>query len=148
MRFAFALLLGGLLACSAPRKAVAPPEITPNVTDGSLGVPVTPREDIEKLAGEIREATRKLDMPVVTTGDEPVPAADRIVLPSSDATCQPAQQGTCPDICTLAESICKNAKRICEIAAEMNGDAWANGKCIEGKAACDGARVRCCGCNS
>jgi hypothetical protein len=51
---------------------------------------------------------------------------------------------TCADVCTLAESICDNAESICEIAAELQGDKWAEEKCASAKASCRQAKKKCC----
>lgn len=52
----------------------------------------------------------------------------------------------CQDVCTLKDAICSNAARICDIARELGGDPWADGKCASAKASCKEARARCCRC--
>ena len=57
-----------------------------------------------------------------------------------------AQTQSCTDVCSLADAICENAGRICRIADELGGDAWADGKCSSAKASCKQARQGCCRC--
>lgn len=57
-----------------------------------------------------------------------------------------AQTQVCTDVCSLADAICENADRICRIADELEGDAWADGKCSSAKASCKEARQACCRC--
>ena len=52
----------------------------------------------------------------------------------------------CRDICSLADAICSNKDRICDIAGEMPEDTWAKGKCDSAKASCNEARDRCTNC--
>ncbi len=52
----------------------------------------------------------------------------------------------CADVCTLADSICASASRICELADQLAGDAWAAERCDDGKVSCARAHLRCCGC--
>jgi hypothetical protein len=57
-----------------------------------------------------------------------------------------AQTQVCTDVCSLADAICENADRICRIADELEGDAWAGGKCSSAKASCKEGRQACCRC--
>jgi hypothetical protein len=62
-------------------------------------------------------------------------------------TCKPSRSDTCTQTCTIKESICKNAARICQLAIDLGGnDAYANDKCSSGNASCEAAKQRCCGC--
>lgn len=67
---------------------------------------------------------------------------------STGTTCTPPQPvpGGCTDVCTLGDSICDDASKICELAEQLPGDAWAAEKCANGKRACGDARQRCCEC--
>jgi hypothetical protein len=61
--------------------------------------------------------------------------------------CKPAATPTCTDSCKLKDSICTNAGKICQLAADLGGnDAYANGKCNTGSASCEAAKKRCCSC--
>jgi hypothetical protein len=62
-------------------------------------------------------------------------------------SCKPAPSDTCKDSCTLSDSICKNAERICTLAKQLGEhDAYANDKCVRGSASCKQSKDRCCGC--
>lgn len=150
-----ALFLGiavaGLVACGAASKSTAPSPAVAR-TPIAAGPAQDPRAgEIEKLAAAIDADLAKLQLPrpapptAGTSAMSAVSEAD-IVAPSADPACHPGPSDTCEDVCGLGESICKNAKRICEIASELAGDAWAAEKCASGKASCDAARERCCGC--
>ena len=69
------------------------------------------------------------------------------VTVSEDPSCKHGAGDVCTKSCTLADSICKNAKRICEIASNMGNDPWANDKCTSGTEACRVAHENCCSCN-
>jgi hypothetical protein len=137
------LAIAGLVACGGARQTAPAP---------AAGEPSVP------LAGETHAAIEALDAQIAADLDKlgivrpPPPlgaapfAVSDIVKPSADPTCTAGTSDTCKDTCTLADSICDNAGRICEIAGELVGDAWAAEKCASGKASCDAARERCCGC--
>jgi hypothetical protein len=56
---------------------------------------------------------------------------------------------TCNDVCNLADAICDNAERICEIAAELGpNDKLGVEKCDSAKASCREAKQRCCKCSN
>lgn len=61
--------------------------------------------------------------------------------------CSPANTPVCTEACTLKDSICANAAKICEIAGQLGTDAYANDKCTRGTASCDTAKQRCCNCS-
>ncbi len=64
-----------------------------------------------------------------------------------DPTCKPGPSDTCQDSCTLSDSICSNAGKICSIAKQLgDSDAWANEKCAKGTDSCKRAETRCCSC--
>lgn len=66
---------------------------------------------------------------------------------AEDPTCKPGASQTCSDSCSLKESICKNAGKICSIAADLGGnDKYANDVCNRGSASCEAAKKRCCSC--
>ena len=66
----------------------------------------------------------------------------------SPASCTPPPRPseTCTDVCNLGSHICDNADQICILAGELQPDAWATGKCEDGKKSCEAARKRCCDC--
>lgn len=54
----------------------------------------------------------------------------------------------CSDICSIADAICDNAERICELADDLGkGDSFGQEKCTSAKASCREAKQRCCGCS-
>ncbi len=64
-----------------------------------------------------------------------------------DPTCKPGPSDTCQDTCTLSDSICSNAGKICSIAKQLgDADAWANEKCAKGTDTCKRAEQACCSC--
>jgi hypothetical protein len=65
---------------------------------------------------------------------------------STDAACHPAATQTCTDSCKLSDSICDDAKKICDLADQLPGDGWAAGKCASGNASCTDAHAHCCDC--
>lgn len=66
---------------------------------------------------------------------------------SDPKTCKPGPSDTCKDSCTLADSICTNAGKICDLAKQLgDDDAWANEKCAKGTDSCKRSEQRCCSC--
>ena len=47
------------------------------------------------------------------------------------------------DTCKISNDICVNADRICDIAADLGGDAWADEKCESATMACEEAAQQC-----
>ncbi len=76
-------------------------------------------------------------MDAIQRGGTPEPRACPAPPPPTQA---------CSDICTLAGSICDDAKRICDLAAQLAGDDWAAEKCESGRLSCEKASERCCNC--
>ncbi|WP_428264762.1 hypothetical protein [Haliangium sp.] len=79
-------------------------------------------------------------------GPEPERVAATIQAPADECPSADVEADECADSCTLAGSICDNAGRICRIAGELPGDAWARGKCADGAEVCRQATAQCCGC--
>ena len=138
-----------IAACAAGGRGPAsagggmPVAITPGGTDG--------RSEIQRLDRELGAARDKLGLP-----EPPVPldhgsgAASPLAVtpqpPTPDPTCHPAKTDTCSDTCTLADAICTDATKICELARQLPGDTWAAGRCSSGDQSCTAAHARCCGC--
>lgn len=164
MRAIGSVLLGALcavaIACgaasqkSATTGASPPPTATNADAMGRTGSPEASRSEIEKLDAEIRAELARMGLPEPASmgvspsceNCSPQAMKSQITAPSSDDTCKPGTSDTCRDSCKLADSICSNATKICALAEAMNDDAWANGKCVDGKTSCDNAKKRCCGC--
>jgi hypothetical protein len=159
MRIASGLALGvafaAVVACASQR-AVMPIASAPPSEAAVLPAPHGAQHDeITRLDREIEQQLAQLGLP---TSQPPPCAADGCArptaeqmstanaLPSSDATCKPAPSEPCQTSCTFANSICSNAKRICELADELGGDAYANEKCARGTESCQRSREKCCGC--
>jgi len=148
-----------VVACGASQKSA------PLATNESAsGVPPMPspsaqRAQIDALDAEITASFASLGV------ERPAPAAlpalgcspgvdctpqtmaTGVDPPRADATCKPGTSETCDTSCTLADSVCSNAAKICTIAGELGGsDAYANEKCDAGKSACERASERCCTC--
>jgi hypothetical protein len=153
MRIALGLLIGAVLAVivacgGASKKTAAPPQAVMPGPDAS-GMAASPRQpEIDALDAKIGEDLTKLNLPRPAAPASPtaMAAGATPAKPSADPTCKPAQSETCKDSCTLADSICDNAKKICDIATELGNDAYANSKCSGGNSSCESARERCCGC--
>jgi len=139
-----------VIACAPggrPRNATAP---APTSAEAAPGMPQDPHSQIERLDQEITEARTKLGLPEVApvascTG----PNCPSVAIPmaaTSDPTCHPATNDTCTNTCTLSDSICGNATKICDLAKQMQGDTWAADHCTSATTSCQTAHVRCCGC--
>ncbi len=142
------------VACSSsPKGAMAPSAAPP---PGVMPSPGGGRADIDELSRKIDAdlAAMGLERPAVPTAACVQPPCDVEALSAvappahtSDPSCRPAGGDVCEDSCRLSDSICDSSGRICRIAAELGGgDAYANEKCASGKASCDAARTKCCGC--
>lgn len=93
------------------------------------------RAEIDRLDAAIAADLAKLE------SSTPAPAA------MVEGVCSPATTPVCTEACTLKDSICANATKICEIAGKLGTDAYANDKCTRGTASCDAAKQRCCNCS-
>jgi hypothetical protein len=58
----------------------------------------------------------------------------------------PPKTVKCNDTCMLADAICGNATRICELADQLGKNDPAQEKCASAKASCREAKQRCCDC--
>ncbi|MGE5185064.1 MAG: hypothetical protein ACM31C_23510 [Acidobacteriota bacterium] len=134
-----------VVACAAPLKtSQAPAPQQPMPAAGG------PRGEIEQLSNQIEAQRAQMALP------EP-PAAPQMAttpnatpmgqVPSShDEACHHGTSQTCTDSCDLSDQICGNAQKICDLAQQLQGDAWAAGKCERGKQTCDAAHASCCAC--
>lgn len=155
MRALVGVIVGGLLAfaiaCGGGAKSgvTQKPEGPPPIPGGSNA-----RAELERL-----DALITADMQVMNEPRPTPPVASCIencaqamggaaaAATKADPTCKPAQTETCNQSCTLKESICTNAGKICSIAADLGGnDQFANETCNRGSASCDAAKKRCCSC--
>jgi hypothetical protein len=117
-------------------------------TGGAEVMPPSAHDQIEALDAEITASRSKLAL------DEPTeqaimgaPMEPRGAMPSTqDTKCHPAQTETCKTSCTLSDSICSNANKICEIAKTLGSDNWALNKCAKANTTCEASKGKCCGC--
>lgn len=152
MRVLLAVMTGAFVALAIACGG-APSASKASMTGG--GMHGDPRAEIDRLDAQIAAEMERLGQP------RPEPAAGACTADcapqsmaaaatsakSEDPACKPAATATCSDACTLKQSICANAARICEIAAQLGGaDAYANDKCNRGTASCEAAKQRCCNC--
>jgi hypothetical protein len=149
IRCAAVLLL--LAACGGAKPRASASEPPPGATAGGL-------ED-RAPSGDPRivELDAQIDADLGRLGLEPPSDAEigeamvghRTFEPMSggaaDSCPVPPAGAGCGDVCTLADSICHNAERICDLADELDDD-WATRRCFAGRLSCERARERCCGC--
>jgi hypothetical protein len=156
MKSVVAIVLGLVIAFAIACGGAAKPayrETAPPPRDGGLGV--APRAEIDQLDAAITADMEKLAAPrpdpapgaCVENCEPRAMAGAATTTAAEDPSCRPGGSATCTEACTLKGSICKNATRICEIAAQLGGtDAYANDKCNRGTASCAAAKQRCCNC--
>jgi hypothetical protein len=102
----------------------------------------SPHDQIEQLSGKITQESNTLGLPPQNgTLSSATPMTS-----VADPTCHPAKTDTCSDTCGLADSICTDATKICDLAKQLPGDTWAESKCTSAEDSCDAAHKRCCGC--
>lgn len=95
------------------------------------------------LTGEVTTIHTHSDDTVALSGASiPTPMRRHVAGPTCDVAAAPR----CQDTCTLARAICNSANRICQLAANLSDDAWAQSKCERGAHACAQANTQCCGC--
>ena len=139
---ALGALLGGIIACAASNKAAVAPA-APTSADAGPVMPGNPHAEISALEKHIvDQGGTFVAQDVMASAAVPMTVAPK----SSDATCHPAQTDRCSDSCKLSDSICDDAKKICDIATTLAGDTWAAGKCESGKTSCTDAHAHCCSC--
>ena len=135
---AFGAILAAIVACGSAGHSRIAPMAQPGAS---------PRQQIEQLDAQIAADLARLNVPptIAPLSSDPIPASAH--RPTSDPTCKVGASATCADSCTLADAICDNAGKICEIATSLGDDTYANTKCDSGKTSCAAARGRCCGCS-
>jgi len=146
-----ALLVVGVSCGGSKMGARAPTQAAPSEATSGAGapsiLPASPKEQIEQLEAEITTSRTQLEL------DEPneqaiqgAPVQPLGALPSTqDPKCHPAQNDTCKTSCTLSDSICSNADKICRLSIEMNDD-WSRGRCAKANKTCESSKTKCCGC--
>ncbi len=145
--FALALAVGLgsalLVACAASGRHA---KMSPATTDAGAP-PLSGRPD--ELRAQIAELDAAIDRDLgaasIDKPDEAM-AASMAATPMAEVrtTCEHVPSQRCEDVCKLSTSICDNAESICELAAQLPGDAWAEERCGAAKASCKRAQDRCC----
>lgn len=93
--------------------------------------PIPDREEILDLESEMRQWRVELGL-----APSPAGAFNGAVAEVCEGLTQ------CKDACKLADAICQNKDRICDIARRLADD-WATGKCESAKRSCSEARQVC-----
>lgn len=134
-----------VVACAAGGRAKT---AAPESSAAASPMPASPREQIEQLDAAIEASRTELQLDAPTESQiQSAPAQPMGAMPSSDdPKCRPAKTETCTTSCTLSDSICSNADKICNLAKDMVGDAWAANKCAKANTTCEASRAKCCGC--
>ncbi|MBL0212556.1 MAG: hypothetical protein IPQ07_01585 [Myxococcales bacterium] len=157
-----AMLLGGcgaaLIACASAPATKATSGLPSSAPSADPLASSPERQEIAKLDAEIDAELARRNQPPAPTppcaGMGCVGAAATAVemgvgprVEGDPKVCKPAPSDTCKDSCTLSNSICTNAGRICELAKKLgDNDAWANEKCAKGTDSCKQSEQRCCSC--
>ncbi len=106
-----------------------------------------PRQQITARWNQIRQLRLDAHLDGEPDPDQVAAMSDVPAIAAANACEAPAPTaGTCGDVCELGDAICDNALAICQLADELDGDAWAKGKCDSAKASCHQAEDRCCAC--
>lgn len=143
------------VSCGGARKVTSPPTAAPETTapssvEGAQTMPVDDaRAELERRVAELEQqrTTMGLPEPAISSSPASEPATPMGSVPqSADASCKPAKTERCTSSCTLSDSICTNASRICDLASQLAGDGWAATKCAQAKQTCESAHERCCSC--
>ena len=147
-----ALLVVGV-SCGGSKMAARAPSTTAEKAPAEAGgapfiVPASPHDEIEKLEAEITASRTQLKLEEPTEqAIQSAPVLPLGALPSTqDPKCHPAQNDTCKTSCTLSDSICSNADKICNLATTMPNDNWAMNKCAKANTTCEASKSKCCGC--
>jgi hypothetical protein len=127
-------------ACAAQRSAsvsAPPPPVAGTSND--------PHQQIQELAQQIDAESTQLglvhDLGIAQDGNtKETPFAVRQCTPGPSAVCQ--------DVCRLDDSICSNAKKICDLSDQLPNDDWARHQCHNAQTACEASHDKCCGCQS
>jgi hypothetical protein len=157
MRIVVALVAGAcislVVACAAKRSSMAPASPTAE-TSGSAPTPAGPQDphsQIEALTATIADQRVKLGLPAAVLEPPACPSgrcspAPEMMTAHTDPACHPGSSDTCSSSCTLADSICDNATKICTLADQLPGDTWAADHCSSANTSCAEAHKRCCAC--
>ena len=138
--------IGAGIACAVMIACGAAPQ------SSKTAAPVMPQMNASDRQGQMQTLVDQLQHQKAQQASVPpsmaaCEACDTMARVSgTDPTCQPAKTQRCEDVCKLGGSICDTKDKICELAGQMLGDAWAQGKCDDAKKDCETAHGNCCSC--
>lgn len=138
------VVAAALVACAAGGRAQKA-SVAPAGADAATPLSGRP-DDLRARIAELDAAiARDLGVAQIDAPDAAT-AAEMSATPLADVrlTCDHTPSERCQDVCKLSGSICDNAESICDLAAQLPGDAWAAERCGAAKAACQRATERCC----
>ncbi len=139
-----------LAACGAQKSKSSMPAPTAGEASPAT-MPGDPRNEIDLLAAEIDAALASAGIATLAPSSceathsctaEPYGLPPRV----EDPTCAAPTTDTCTQSCTLSDSVCSNADKICNLAGKLPGDDYANEKCQSANDSCKRTREKCCGC--
>lgn len=136
---AFTAALLFVLACASQQ----------SMTAGSPAMPGSRHDEIARYAEAIDADRAQLGLPAPAGDGAPNASPMSSDVPNPPApTCARSAADTCAQTCTLSDSICDNANKICTIANQLAADDWAAKKCVDAKSTCGAATRRCCECGA
>lgn len=141
-----------VVACAAaPKQAMAPtPAPVAPAAHGqdAMGPPTQdPRGQIEFYSQQIDAQRKQIGMPETVLQEMSAPPETAPPHAAQDASCHAGASESCHSVCTLSDSICDNAEKICKISDDLGDDEWASGKCMSARSTCADAHKRCCTCS-
>src|SRR5436190_24126780 len=121
-------LAAALVACAAGKPAMK--SQAPVATDAGPPLSGRPDELRAKIAQLDEDILRDMQEAQVEPPDATM-SASMASTPMADVrqVCEHAPGDRCEDVCKLGGSICDNASSICDLAAQLPGDAWAEERC-------------------
>lgn len=141
-----------VVACGGSQKSTAAAPTGGAAETTPMTMPNDPRNEIDALAKEIDTALANAG--IATLAPSACEAthsctADPYGLPPriEDPTCKAPATDVCTQSCTLSDSVCTNAGKICNLARKLPGDDYANEKCQSANDSCKRTREKCCGCS-
>jgi hypothetical protein len=125
------------IACAAQQSAgvSAPPP-------PAAGESSDPHQRIQELAQRIDVESTQLGL----SHDLAVAQPETKGPPLAVRQCTAGPSAACQDVCRLDDSICDNAKKICELADQLPNDDWATQQCHNARVTCEASHDKCCAC--
>jgi hypothetical protein len=141
-----------VVACAASPKQGAAPVPAPSRSNMQGAEPMMPpsqdpRAQIKFYSDQIDTQRKQLGMPETVLPMTTHPTEASPPHAQQDPACHAGDNETCTNMCTLSNSICDNADKICKISDDLGDDEWAAGKCASARATCADAHKRCCACS-